>query len=401
MLQRCRQLSRLMPRGRRDLSRLAVARTPPFALERYFAEHEFSCKISACSSDTEAVSLNDVLALMDPPTRRLWDEQSLGYTEVKGHPAMLALLAEAYGLEPHCFQEVAPQEGILLAYAALLDPGDGVVCTAPGYQSFHTCAEQAGGAVTFWQCRVDARFDVDDLEAACDATPHLKVVSVNFPHNPTGALPSSEEWARIVSLCAERDAYLFADEIYQGIGPRLESAATAYDKGISLGGLSKSMGMPGVRIGWLATRDARFLQRVAELRDYTTICSSAPSQLLAIAALQNRDHLWRRANAYVDAGRRAVEAVLARHEELLSWGSGPAAGPIGWVRLRRGSASQYAEALVRSDDGIMLLPSTVFGAGDGHVRVGFGRDASPAYMAAWAATLDNATHPATRLLREG
>ena len=122
---------------------------------------------------------------------------------------MLALLAEAYGLEPHCFQEVAPQEGILLAYAALLEPGDGVVCTAPGYQSFHTCAEQAGGAVTFWQCRVDesgARFDVDDLVKACDATPNLKVVSVNFPHNPTGALPSSEEWARIVAICEARGA---------------------------------------------------------------------------------------------------------------------------------------------------------------------------------------------------
>ena len=399
MLQRCRHLSRLarMPAQRS----IALARTPPFALERYFAEHEFSCKVSACSSDTEAISLNDVLALMDAETRRLWDEQSMGYTEVKGHPAMLALLAEAYGLEPHCFQEIAPQEGILLAYAALLEPGDGVVCTAPGYQSFHTCAEQAGGAVTFWRCNADARFDVDDLEAACDATPHLKVVSVNFPHNPTGALPSSEEWARIVAICAERDAYLFADEIYQGIGPRLESAATAYEKGISLGGLSKSMGMPGVRIGWLATRDVRFLRRVAELRDYTTICSSAPSQILAVAALQNRDHLWRRANAYVDAGRRAVEAVLARHADVLSWGAGPAAGPVGWVRLRRGSASRYAEALVRSDDGIMLLPSTVFNAGDGHVRVGFGREASPAAMAAWAATLDDAAHPATRLLREG
>ena len=399
MLQRCRQLSRLarMPAQRS----IALARTPPFALERYFAEHEFSCKVSACSSDTEAISLNDVLALMDAETRRLWDEQSLGYTEVKGHPAMLALLAEAYGLAPHCFQEVAPQEGILLAYAALLEPGDGVVCTAPGYQSFHTCAEQAGGAVTFWRCNADAKFDVDDLEAACDATPHLKVVSVNFPHNPTGALPSSEEWARIVAICAERGAYLFADEIYQGIGPRLESAATAYDKGISLGGLSKSMGMPGVRIGWLATRDVRFLRRVAELRDYTTICSSAPSQILAVAALQHQDHLWRRANAYVDAGRRAVEAVLARHADVLSWGAGPAAGPVGWVRLRRGSASQYAEALVRSDEGIMLLPSTVFNAGDGHVRVGFGREASPAAMAAWAATLDDVEHPATRLLREG
>ena len=399
MLQRCRQLSRLarMPAQRN----IALARTPPFALERYFAEHEFSCKVSACSSDTEAISLNDVLGLMDPPTRRLWDEQSLMYTEVKGHPAMLALLAEAYGLESHCFQEVAPQEGILLAYAALLDPGDGVVCTAPGYQSFHTCAEQAGGAVTFWRCNADARFDVDDLVKACDATPHLKVVSVNFPHNPTGALPSSEEWARIVAICEARGAYLFADEIYRGLGPTLESAASAYDRGISLGGLSKSMGMPGVRIGWLATRDVRFLRRVAELRDYTTICSSAPSQILAVAALQNRDHLWRRANAYVDAGRRAVEAVLARHADVLSWGAGPAAGPVGWVRLRRGSASQYAEALVRSDDGIMLLPSTVFDAGDGHVRVGFGREASPAAMAAWAATLADAAHPATRLLHEG
>ena len=391
----------------RRLSRLAMGRTPPFALERYFAEHEFTCKHALCSSDTEAVSLAATLETMSGETRALWDGLDLGYTEVKGHPRLLAALAASYRLEPASFQELAPQEGILLAYAALLGAGDRVVATAPGYQSFYTCAEAAGARVDFWYPRADGggalRFRAEDLEALCDRE-ETKCVAVNFPHNPTGALPTVEEWAAIVRVCERRGCYLFADEIYRGLAPpgvaTLAPAAAAYARGISLGGVSKAYGMPGARVGWLASRDAELLARVAELRDYTTICSSAPSQILALAAIEGEARALERANGFCDAGRRAVDAVLADFADDLAWGAGPAAGPVGWVELQAGaSAAAYADALVRSDAGLLLLPSTLFDAGDSHVRVGFGRADSPAIMDKWRATLDDPTHPATALLR--
>mmetsp|Transcript_707 Transcript_707/g.2067 ORF Transcript_707/g.2067 Transcript_707/m.2067 type:complete len:418 (-) Transcript_707:62-1315(-) len=386
------------PHARRGL----VSRVPPFALERFFAVHEFSCKHALCSSDTEAIRMSELVARMDAETAALWDGLSLGYTEVKGHPAMLQTLADAYGLPATCFQEVAPQEGILLAYAALLEPGDAVVATAPGYQSWFTCAEAVGGAVRRWEAVGDGAggvaFDVAELERLC-AEVQPRVVAVNFPHNPTGWQPSADEWARVAAACEACGATLFADEIYRGLGPApLESAAVVAEWGVALGGLSKSLGAPGARIGWLASRDEAFLARVAELRDYTTICGSAPSQILGIAALRDRARLLDRANGYCDAGRAAVEGVLAAHSDLLSWGPGPVAGPIGWVRLNDGaSAAAYVDALAASE-GLLLLPSTVFDAGDGHVRVGFGRRDTPEIMALWGETLADRSHPATRLL---
>ncbi|KAH8050792.1 transferase [Aureococcus anophagefferens] len=389
--------------------------TPPFVLERFFAAHEFSCKHALCSSDTEAVSLADTVARMSGDTRALWESLSLGYTETRGHPRMLELLAEDYdGLAPANFQELAPQEAILLTFAALLEPGDAVVATAPGYQSFFTCAEAAGGVVAEWRPRFDggaARFDVADLERLC-AAHRPTCVAVNFPHNPTGALPSEEEWARVVDVCDAQGAYLFADEIYRGLGRTLPAAAAAYGRGISLGGLSKSLGMPGVRAGWLAAEDdallarascarvrrrprVRFAARTRPSQDYTTICSSAPSQILAIAALEDKAALLRRSNAFVDAGRAAVSGVLDAHADKLGGARAPPPGPSagsGW------SGSAARTPTPQSDDGL-LLPSTVFDAGDAHVRAGFGRADSPALMAKWRATLDDADHPATALLR--
>ena len=314
-----RAVSRLAHQRRR-LSALSLQPTPPFVLERFFAAHEFSCKHALCSSDTEAVSLADTVARMSGDTRALWESLSLGYTETRGHPRMLELLAEDYdGLAPANFQELAPQEAILLTFAALLEPGDAVVATAPGYQSFFTCAEAAGGVVKAWRPRFDGsavHFDVEDLERLC-AAHRPTCVAVNFPHNPTGALPSEEEWARVVDVCDAHGAHLFADEIYRGLGRTLPAAAAAYGRGISLGGLSKSLGMPGVRAGWLAAKDDNFLKRVAELRARPP----APSGSL----------------------RRATPSVAGLHDDLLVG----AVADFGHRRARGPRRAAAAEQRVR------------------------------------------------------
>lgn len=369
----------------------SIPRLPAFALERFFAKYEFSAKYLLCSSDTESVTLREALdEYADDECRFLFENLSLGYTESKGYPP---LLEELKGLYDGFAQEVVPQEGILLSMMALVEPGDKVVATFPAYQSLYDVAASCGADVRYWMPTDNERFDVDKLRDLMPA----KLVVVNFPHNPTGYVPSHDDWKDIVSLCEQHGAWLFADEMYRFLGPETLSAGADYERGVSLGGLSKSLGMPGVRIGWLACRDAAFIDKVASLRDWTTICSSAPSQVLGLVAVRARERLVARANAFITAGKASVVAAVQKRPHLLHWNSQHSAGPVGFVRLVRGSAFAYCETLAEHS-GILLLPSTVYGAGDSHFRIGFGRRNTPDVVSRWEATLDDPNHPATRLL---
>ena len=111
----------------------------------------------------------------------------------------------------------------------------------------------------------------------------LQAVIVNFPHNPTGALLSQAQWKELVACCENQDAHLFSDEMYRGLehdaSAQLPASVDSYQRGISLCGMSKAFSMPGLRIGWVATHDTELLQRILQLKDYTTICSSAPSEV--------------------------------------------------------------------------------------------------------------------------
>eukprot|EP00884_Botryococcus_braunii_P007711 jgi/Botrbrau1/16941/Bobra.49_2s0008.4 len=215
-----------------------------------------------------------------------WLTLSLGYTDTLGLPALRNEIASLYsgslGLEN--LVVLAPEEGIFLAMLAMLSTGDHVVCTAPGYQSLSEVAACLGCEVTPWDVSVNEeghfRFDVEQLEQLI--RPTTRCVIVNFPHNPTGALPSGSEWESIVQCCSKVGAWLFSDEMYRETEDnpslRLTAACEKYERAISLSGLSKAYGLPGLRLGWLASQNKDVLRRVAELKDYTTICSAAPAE---------------------------------------------------------------------------------------------------------------------------
>jgi aspartate/methionine/tyrosine aminotransferase len=153
----------------------------------------------------------------------------------------------------------------------------------------------------------------------------------------------------------------------------LPSAVTLSDRAVVLGGLSKAFSAPGLRVGWLATRDRPLLRRLAELKDYTTICASGPSEILAIAVLRARNQILARNLALIRRNLDAMDAFLAALPGVLRW-SRPRAGSVGLARLEQeASAGQYCERLIR-EAGILLLPSTMFEFGDRHVRFGFGRN---------------------------
>jgi aspartate/methionine/tyrosine aminotransferase len=357
-----------------------------FKLERYFAAYEFNVEYILSASDPESLSQAEVLALARPEARRLWDGLSLGYTESQGHPLLRREIAELYTtITPDDVLALVPEEGIFLAMQALLKPGDHVVAIAPAYQSLHEVARGLGCQVTPWPLSVQEgrwQLDVDFLATA--VTPQTRLIIVNFPHNPTGYLPSPVEQGTVVEFARTRGLYLFSDEMYRGLeydpGQQLPAACDLYERAISLAGLSKSYGLPGLRTGWLATRDREVLAACARLKDYTTICGAAPAEILALMALQARDEILARHLARLAQHVPLARDFCSRHADLLTW-LPPAAGTVAFPALDPAwAAEDFCNALLAAQS-VLLAPASVFDYPGNHVRLGLGRANFPLALA--------------------
>jgi aspartate/methionine/tyrosine aminotransferase len=365
----------------------------PFALERYFAQHEFSARFLLSCSDCEALSLSELVAMADEETSRLWREMKLGYTESQGHPLLREAIAELYeGIHAENALVLAPEEGIFLLMHALLEPGDHVVCTRPAYQSLHEVARSIGCDLSAWEPDEVRgwRFDVGKLKATLRE--NTRLVVVNFPHNPTGYVPSREEYQQIIDVVRDSGARLLSDEMYRflelGEGLTLPAGCELYDRAVSLGGLSKSFGLPGLRMGWFATQDTELLTRIGMLKDYTTICHSAPSEILSIMALRNRSRIVNRQLERVRRNLTVLDGFFREYSDRFRWNR-PGGGSVCFPRmLCVRDTLTFCEELVR-DTGIMLFPSAMFQFGDNHVRIGFGRDNLPEAIDQFARYLDH------------
>jgi aspartate/methionine/tyrosine aminotransferase len=336
--------------------------------------------------------MSELLALADAETAQLWKELKLGYTETPGHPLLREAIAQVYtGIEGEDTRVMAPEEGIFLLMHALLEPGDHVICTFPAYQSLHQVARSIGCQVSMWEPDEERgwQFDVGLLETKIQT--NTKLIVVNFPHNPTGHVPPQEDFKAIVELARRHGIYLLSDEMYRFLeidpSSTLPSACELYDRAFSLFGLSKTFGLPGLRMGWLASRDRETLERVSTLKDYTTICSSAPSEILAIVALRNRTVIVEQQLEHVRKNVAVLDAFFDRYQDYFRWNR-PAGGSVCFPRmLVVEDTLAFCEELVE-ETGIMLVPSTMFQFDNHHVRIGFGRENLPDVVERFAQYLD-------------
>lgn len=349
----------------------------PFKLERYFAQYEFSVKYLLSSSDCEALTQSELLASASDERRSLWEDLKLGYTESRGHPLLLEAIAGLYrGIDPAHVIEVVPEEGIFIAMNTLLQAGDHVVVTYPAYQSLYQVAESLGCSVSRWHPDpVDWQFDVGDLAGLIQ--PATRLIVVNFPHNPTGALLTREQFEQVVDLAAGHGCVLFSDEMYrwseQDAADRLPAACERYENAVSLGGLSKTFALPGLRVGWLVTRNQAFMKRFSLFKDYTTICGSAPAEILALMALEAKDRIIDRTLRIVSDNLSVLDAFFAQYPGVLRWRR-PRAGTIALVELLPDDLpiDKFAADLVAAS-GVMIVPSSQFDMDGNTFRLGFGR----------------------------
>lgn len=361
-------------------------RIPDFKLERYFARWEFSAPYLLCSSDVEGWRLGELLQLADADGRERWERLTLGYTESTGLPALREEVARLYtDVTPEQVLTFAgAQEALFVLMNVALGPGTHALVTWPGYQSLHEVARATGADVELLRLREEDgwRLDVEAVRRAL--RPTTRMVVVNLPHNPTGALPSHADFRALCALCEERGILLLSDEVYRLLEDReedrLPAAVDACATGVSLGVMSKAFGLAGLRVGWLACRDARLLQACAAFKDYTSICNAAPSEVLALVALRAKEQVLARSHTLLARNLSLLDAFFARHADVLSWVR-PRAGSVGFPRLKGDTpVGAFCQALVEQE-GVLLLPGDVYDFPGGHFRLGFGRESLPEGLA--------------------
>jgi aspartate/methionine/tyrosine aminotransferase len=361
-------------------------RIADFALERFFARWEFAVRHLLCASDVEGWRMADLLALADDETAALWADLRLGYTEAPGHPLLRAEIASLY-------ETITPDDVLVFAGAeeaifclsnVLLGPGDHAVVTWPGYQSLYEVGRATGADVTLHELRAADGWALDPDRLIGSLQANTRLVVVNAPHNPTGMLPTAAEWAALTTELDARGIHLLADEVYRFLElderDRLTAGADALGRGVSLGVMSKSFAMAGLRIGWLATRDRDLLDQCAAFKDYTTICSSAPAEILALIGLRARDTVLARSRRIVAANLGRLDRFFAAHDDRFAWVR-PRGGSIAFPRLLDAEPiDDFAARLVEAE-GVLLLPGSRFGFEGNHFRIGFGREDLPASLA--------------------
>lgn len=362
-------------------------RIADFELERFFARWEFAVRHLLCASDVEGWSMADLLALADDETRAMWAELRLGYTESTGHPLLRAEIARLYQhVEPDDVLVFAGAEEAIFCLANVaLGPGDHAIVTWPGYQSLWEVGRATGADVSLHELREADGWALDVDRLVAGMVPETRLVVVNAPHNPTGMLPTHAEWRTLTDACLAHGVHLLADEVYRYLevdeAARLPAGADALPGlGISLGVMSKSFALAGLRIGWLATTDRALLARCAAFKDYTTICSSAPAEILALIALRARDRVLARSRTIVAGNVALLDGFFGRWAGTFDWVR-PRGGSIGFPRLRADTPIDGFVAELVEAEGVLLLPGSAFGHPGNHFRIGFGRIDMPEALA--------------------
>jgi aspartate/methionine/tyrosine aminotransferase len=365
------------PREGRSLT----VKIEPFALERWMTAHELSASYDIAESGILPLSANDLLAFEEPEERRAilegLLETPLGYSEASGSLELRSTLANTYcdcGPEDILVTTGAIEANFLL-FNVLLDPGDQVVAVNPAYQQLNSVPRAVGAEVALWRVGPESyRYDLDELERL--VTPRTRLIVVNTPHNPTGAMLSEEGLGRVYGLAESVDAWVLCDEAYRWLevpgGDHFAPPAFEYGpRAISVGTISKPFGLPGLRIGWMAA-PAEIVSECWSMRDYVSLSPGKLSDALAILAFKHRERIVERNRKIIGRNLEATNRFVEERSEFLSW-TPPRGGLLALLRYELDVPSLELANRLSEERGVMLAPGSAFGY-EHHLRIGIGQD---------------------------
>ena len=355
--------------------KVIIMRLNDFKLETFFGKHEFTTEYLLCCSDCESMTIEELLSY-EPGAKERFLNSWLGYTETRGDLELLTEISKTYKHidEGGLLEFVGAEEAIFTFMNNALEKGDHMITMFPAYQSTYDICRSIGCEVSNWELiQTENSWTIDIGSLAKLIRPNTKVIAVCSPNNPTGYQLSQGQIDAIAGLAREHGIMVFSDEVYHGLSDNDPTPfADIYENAFSLNVVSKAYGFAGLRIGWLASQNKPFLEKMLNFKFYTTICSPAPSQKLAIIAVRHRKKLFERSSEIINRNLIYSDDFFKKHEGLFQYNR-PMAGPIAFHKLRFDkSVNDFYEGLI-TQKGVLLANGNLFDMDNSYFRMGYGR----------------------------
>jgi aspartate/methionine/tyrosine aminotransferase len=352
-----------------------------FLLERWMSRHETHVAYDIAESGILPLSTNDLLDFEPAPERAATLARlltlPLGYSEARGTEALRAALAATYarGDAEHILVTTGAIEANFLLFNVLLDSGDHVIAPYPAYQQLYSVPRAIGCDVSAWHVGPETgyRYDLDALERLL--TPRTRLIVVNTPHNPTGAMMPPDDARRVYAMAESVGARVLGDEAYRWLAtpngdPFAPPMFDLGDAGISVGTLSKPFGLPGLRIGWIAA-PPELVQRCWSLRDYISLSPGKLNDSLAQLALKHREGIVERNYRIIETNLATAARWIGDRSDFLSW-TPPRGGLLALLKYDLPIDSLALADKLATEFSVMLAPGSAFGY-EHHLRLGIGQ----------------------------
>ncbi len=338
----------------------------PFLVEEWMNAHETKAKYNLAETCVDSVSLQELFSLAGEDADAFWKDftgKRLTYGHILGHPGFLEGVCGLYRtLKP---EEVIPTHGASGAnhhlFYSLLRPGDRVISVMPTYQQLYSIPESYGADLKILPLREENGYLPDPEELRKLITPETRLICINNPNNPTGALMSGALLRDIVQIARSAGAWLLCDEVYRHLTQEdgwCESIVDLYEKGISVGSMSKVFSLAGLRLGWIAAHDPEVRESCISHRDYDLISCAMFDEAVAALALKHRNALLDRSRGIVRENLRILDDWI-RNEPLLHFVR-PQAGTTALVHYACELDSYpFCERLLK-ETGVFVTPGDCF-----------------------------------------
>lgn len=337
-----------------------------FKVEEWMNEYEKYSKYDLGNTTVNTMSLEELFAVTEENKDEFFKKLcslKQGYGHIKGNPELKKSIAKLYKSveEGHILTTIGAAGANHLVFYSLVEPSDRVISLIPTYQQLYSIPASFCSDTVVLKLKKENGF-LPDLEELKDLiTPNTKLICINNPNNPTGALIPQNMLEQIAQIADRAGAYILCDEVYRGLSPdeaKIPSMADIYEKGISVCSMSKTFSLAGLRLGWIACRDEEALESFTRHREYNMISCSVTDELLAALALKNTDKIIKR---NCDAVRQSLEVLdewvcTQKHFSYVK----PQAGTTAMVYYDFDMPSEILCDKLAKEKGVFLTPGCCF-----------------------------------------
>lgn len=348
-------------------------RIDTFKLEDWMNRFCPTAKYDLTTTCISPLSIRELITMCGIKSQLEIFDTKLSYGEIHGSPRLKIAIQSLY--ETQNLSNITVTHGAIganqLVFESILEKGDDVLVVVPTYQQHYSIPKALGANVNLLFLKEENKWLPNLKELESKLTRRTKLICLNNPNNPTGSVIPNEMLERIVEIAKNNNSWILSDEVYRGLNhtgnPYSKSVADIYEKGISVGSMSKTYSLPGLRVGWICARED-LIAEVNKHREYNTISVSLLDDYFSAIALENRNIIEKRNFEIINQGLNILNEWS--NEEIFIKIIPPQGGTTVLARYKKDISSKILCRELHTKTGVAILPGETMEM-EGFVRIGF------------------------------